>query len=158
MRCSSHTACSDLSTPTAVFAERYFRLFSLEYHPETDIAINNAGFLHHQCQKSNSKHLLKKVKSDTELQEKLKAAADAEAALEIAKDAVFSISVDDLTKAQEEVTNEELEGSAGGGIPRRGYWVGSHWFCVPFNPQISLQHLAPSPAFSGLFIQCRYRC
>ena len=59
---------------------------------------------------------MKKVKSDTELQEKLKAAADAEAALEIAKDAVFSISVDDLTKAQEEVTNEELEGSAGGGV------------------------------------------
>ena len=60
------------------------------------------------------KAFIEKVKSDTELQEKLKAAADAEAALEIAKDAVFSISVDDLTKAQEEVTNEELEGSAGG--------------------------------------------
>ena len=60
------------------------------------------------------KAFIEKVKSDTELQEKLKAAADAEAALEIAKDTVFSISVDDLTKAQEEVTNEELEGSAGG--------------------------------------------
>ena len=71
------------------------------------------------------KAFIEKVKSDTELQEKLKAAADAEAALEIAKDAVFSISVDDLTKAQEEVTNEELEGSAGGGYSSEGIlgWV-----------------------------------
>ena len=64
------------------------------------------------------KAFLEKVKADTSLQEKLKAAADAEAVVAIAKEAGFSISADDLTtKAQSELSelsDQELEGVAGG--------------------------------------------
>ena len=61
------------------------------------------------------KAFLEKVKADTSLQEKLKAAADANAVAAIAKEAGFSISADDLTtKAQSELSDEELEGVAGG--------------------------------------------
>ena len=60
------------------------------------------------------KAFLEKVKSNTELQEKLKAeGADPVA---IAKEAGFMISVDDLKNAQSEISNEELEGVAGGGF------------------------------------------
>ena len=57
---------------------------------------------------------LEKVKGDTSLQEKLKVAADADAVAAIAKEAGFSISADDLTKAQYELSDKELEGVAGG--------------------------------------------
>ena len=60
------------------------------------------------------KAFLEKVQGDTRLQEKLKAAADSDAVLAIAKDAGFSISADDLKKAQSEVSDEELEAAAGG--------------------------------------------
>ena len=61
------------------------------------------------------KAFLEKVKGDTSLQEKLKAAADANAVAAIAKEAGFSISADDLTtKAQSELSDKELEGVAGG--------------------------------------------
>ncbi len=61
------------------------------------------------------KAFLEKVKGDTSLQEKLKAAADANAVAAIAKEAGFSISADDLTtKAQSELSEEELESVAGG--------------------------------------------
>ena len=61
-------------------------------------------------------HFLEKVKSDTELQEKLKAAASAEAAIEIAKDAGFAITEDiqSMQSATVELSDEELEGAAGG--------------------------------------------
>ena len=63
------------------------------------------------------KSFLEKVKTDTSLQEKLKgAAADADAVLEIAKEAGFSISTADLEKAQSELSEEELEGVAGGRV------------------------------------------
>ena len=62
------------------------------------------------------KAFLEKVQGDTSLQEKLKAAADANAVAAIAKEAGFSISVDDLTKAQSELSEEELEGVAGGTV------------------------------------------
>ena len=63
------------------------------------------------------KAFLEKVKADTSLQEQLKAAADSDAVLAIARDAGFSISADDLTtKAQSELSDEELEGVAGGGF------------------------------------------
>ena len=60
------------------------------------------------------KAFLEKAKVDTSLQEKLKAAADANAVAAIAKEAGFSISADDLTKAQSVLSEEELEGVAGG--------------------------------------------
>ena len=60
------------------------------------------------------KAFLEKVKADTTLQEKLKAAADSDAVLAIAKEAGFSVSVDDLKNAQSEISDGELEGAAGG--------------------------------------------
>ena len=60
------------------------------------------------------KAFLEKVKGDTSLQEKLKAAADANTVSAIAKEAGFSISADDINKAQSELSEEELEGVAGG--------------------------------------------
>ncbi|QNI53010.1 nif11-like leader peptide domain protein [Synechococcus sp. BIOS-E4-1] len=56
---------------------------------------------------------LEKVKADTNLQEKLKAAADSDAVLAIAKEAGFSISADDLKNAQSELSDDELEGAGG---------------------------------------------
>ena len=68
------------------------------------------------------KAFLEKVKGDTSLQEKLKAAADANAVAAIAKEAGFSISADDLKNAQSEISEEELEGVAGGSrrCPQQG--------------------------------------
>ena len=60
---------------------------------------------------------LEKVKGDTSLQEKLKAAASPEAAIEIAKAAGFSITPADIQSMQSatvELSDEELEGAAGG--------------------------------------------
>ncbi|KZR63705.1 MULTISPECIES: Nif11-like leader peptide family natural product precursor [Prochlorococcus] len=68
------------------------------------------------------KAFLEKVKGDSNLQEKLKVAADSDAVLAIAKEAGFMISADDLKMAQSEIlltykseiSEEELEGVAGG--------------------------------------------
>ena len=60
------------------------------------------------------KAFLEKVQGDTSLQVKLNAAADSDAALAIANEAGFSISADDLKKAQSEVSDEELENVSGG--------------------------------------------
>ena len=71
------------------------------------------------------KAFLEKVKSDTELQEKLKAATSPKAGLEIAKDAGFSITSEDIQSMQSETaSDEELEGAAGGqsGCQRARSW------------------------------------
>ena len=60
------------------------------------------------------KAFLEAVKADAGLQEQLKAAADADAVVALAKAAGFAISADDLKKAQSEISEEELEGVAGG--------------------------------------------
>ena len=60
------------------------------------------------------KAFLEAVKADAGLQEQLKAAADADAVVALAKAAGFLISVDELKKAQSEISEEELEGVAGG--------------------------------------------
>ena len=61
------------------------------------------------------KAFLEKVKADTSLQEKLKAATDNDAVAAIAKDAGFMISIDDLKNAQvTELSDDELENVAGG--------------------------------------------
>ena len=56
------------------------------------------------------------VKADAGLQEKLNAAADADAVVAIAKAAGFVISAEELQRAQagQEISEEELEGVAGG--------------------------------------------
>jgi predicted ribosomally synthesized peptide with nif11-like leader len=65
------------------------------------------------------KAFLEAVKADAGLQEKLKAAKDADAVVTIAKAAGFVISADELQKAQAaqsyELSDEELEGVSGGG-------------------------------------------
>ncbi len=62
------------------------------------------------------KAFLEAVKADAGLQEKLKAAGDADAVVAIAKAAGFVISAEELKKSQAEVSEEELEGVAGGCI------------------------------------------
>jgi predicted ribosomally synthesized peptide with nif11-like leader len=60
------------------------------------------------------KALLAAVKADAGLQEKLMAAADADAVVAIAKSAGFVISAEELQKTQSDLSDEELEGVAGG--------------------------------------------
>ena len=63
------------------------------------------------------KAFLEKVKGDTGLQERLEGAASPEAGIEIAKDAGFSITAEDIQSMQSatvDVSDEELEGAAGG--------------------------------------------
>ena len=63
------------------------------------------------------KAFLEAVKADAGLQEKLRAAADANAVVAIAKEVGFMISSDELQRAQavgEELSDEELESVAGG--------------------------------------------
>ena len=63
------------------------------------------------------KAFLEAVRADAGLQEKLKEAADADAVVAIAKAAGFAISAEELKRAQGEVSEEEMEGVAGGGGP-----------------------------------------
>ena len=71
------------------------------------------------------KAFLEKVKADTSLKEQLKAAGDADAVVSIAKEEGFSISADDLKKARSEISEEELEGVAGG-VDCGGSCLGSY--------------------------------
>ena len=73
--------------------------------------------------------LLAKLKDDAGLQEKLKGAADIDAAVELAKEAGFDVSKADWLKYQAkqtiELSNEELESVSGGGAwfyTRRVAW------------------------------------
>ena len=85
--------------------------------------------------KEQIKAFLAKVKTDANLQEKLKAAEDTNAVTAIAKEAGFSISADDLKNAQPEISEEELamreisdgelERAAGGGCDRGSDGVNS---------------------------------
>jgi len=68
------------------------------------------------------KAFLEAVKADAGLQEKLKAAGDADAVVAIAKAEGFVISAEELKKSQVEISEEELERVAGGGVPE---------WCVP---------------------------
>ena len=64
------------------------------------------------------KAFLEKVQGDTSLQEKLKAAASPDAAVEIAKDAGFAITAEDIQSMQSatvELSDAELEDAPGGG-------------------------------------------
>ena len=62
------------------------------------------------------KSFLEKVKTDTSLQEKLKGAADADAALAFAKEAGFRITAEDIQSMQSatDLSDDELKGVAGG--------------------------------------------
>jgi predicted ribosomally synthesized peptide with nif11-like leader len=55
------------------------------------------------------------VQADTSLQEKLRAATDADSIASIAKEAGFEITADEVKEAQGELSEEQLKGVAGGG-------------------------------------------
>ena len=70
---------------------------------------------------------LEKVKGDTTLQEKLNGAADADAVVEIAKEAGFAITAEDIQSMQSptaELSDDELEEASGGqsGCQRARSW------------------------------------
>ena len=65
------------------------------------------------------KAFLEKVKGDTSLQEKLNAPTTPEAVIEIAKDAGFSITAEDIQSTQSEtveLSEEQLERANGGNL------------------------------------------
>ena len=73
------------------------------------------------------KAFLAKVKADTSLQENLKAAADSDAVLAIAKETGFMLSTDDLNEAKSmEMSDDELESAAGGGSMRCSQYCGTY--------------------------------
>jgi predicted ribosomally synthesized peptide with nif11-like leader len=61
------------------------------------------------------KAFLEAVKADAGLQEQLKAVADADAVVAIARAAGFLISHDQLNQSQMELADEQLEAVVGGG-------------------------------------------
>ncbi len=73
------------------------------------------------------------IQADTSLQEKLRATTDADSIANIAKEAGFEISADEVKKAQSELSDEQLDGVAGGGYKEdkemwlRGYSGDSCW-------------------------------
>ncbi len=69
------------------------------------------------------KAFIAKVQADTSLQEQLKAAADAETVVAIAKAAGFAITTEDLNSARQNLSDDELEGVAGGN--------GRYWMSLP---------------------------
>jgi len=71
------------------------------------------------------KAFLEAVKADAALQEQLKAAGDADAVVAIAKAAGFVISAEELARAQAEISEDELEGVAGGIV----YTITIMWPC-----------------------------
>lgn len=60
------------------------------------------------------KAFLAKVKADTNLQKQLKAATNADAVVTIAKQANFIVTVEEIKQAQAHISDEEIEGLAGG--------------------------------------------
>ena len=77
------------------------------------------------------KAFLEKVKGDTSIQEKLNGAADADTVVEIAKEAGFAITAEDIQSMQSatvKLSDEELEEAAGGS------WGISCGCCVSCRP------------------------
>ena len=60
------------------------------------------------------KAFLEAVKANASLQEKLKAAADPDAVVAIAKREGFTVSTDELNRVHSNISEDELEGVAGG--------------------------------------------
>ena len=54
------------------------------------------------------------IQSDSALQQKLQGVTDLGAIVDIAKEAGFTISVEELEQAQTELSDEQLDGAAGG--------------------------------------------
>ena len=54
------------------------------------------------------------IQTDPSLQEKLRASTDADSIASIAKEAGFEISAEEIKRAQSELSDEQLDGVAGG--------------------------------------------
>ena len=80
------------------------------------------------------KAFLEKLKGDTTLQEKLKAASDADGVVAIAKEAGFKISAEDLKNTKVELSEEELEGLAGSGTSYTEGYQGCDTRCCKSFP------------------------
>ena len=81
------------------------------------------------------KAFIAKVQADTSLQEQLKAAADVDSVLAIAKEAGFAITAEDIQSMQSapvELSDEELEDAAG------GRWMGGRTGRCMFPGRCSL--------------------
>ena len=77
------------------------------------------------------KAFLEAVKADAGLQEKLKAAKDANSVVEIAKAEGFSFSADELNSSQSEASEAELEGIYGGiNLPPTGPPLTDSFYCA----------------------------
>ena len=85
------------------------------------------------------KAFLEKVKADSSLREKLKVATDVQAVLAIAKDAGFMLSVDDLKSAQSDLSDEEIEGVAGGTVTCTLDWCRNPTLCSQPGVILTLQ-------------------
>lgn len=72
------------------------------------------------------KILLEAVSANAELLDKLKAAGDADAVGAVAKAAGCQVPADELNRATTEVSEEELEGLAGGAVANDVWWVPCH--------------------------------
>ena len=79
------------------------------------------------------KAFLEKVKGDTSLQDRLNAAASPDAAIEIAKEAGFAITAEDIQSMQSatDLSDDELEGVAGGYNQHTAY---PHCICLKTKP------------------------
>ena len=78
---------------------------------------DDGGYSHRTTQAMSEEQLkafLEAVKADTGLQEKLKGVVDADAVVVMAKVSGFVISVEAVTGQGQELSDEELEGIAGG--------------------------------------------
>ena len=75
------------------------------------------------------KAFIAKVQGDTSLQEKLKAASDADGVVAIAKEAGFSISADDFKNTTAEIEDAELEAAAGGDNCPGDLLTSAGWAC-----------------------------
>ena len=81
------------------------------------------GYSHCTTQAMSEEQLkafLEAVRADAGLQEKLNAATDPDFVVEIAKEAGFLISAEELQRSQAEIKSEELEGVAGGASTAAG--------------------------------------
>jgi len=108
---SLHVSLQNLAPPPALSGFFLLDTELLERLCHNHLSINS------QMSEEQLKSFLEKVKSDTELQEKLKAAASAEATVEIAKEAGFSITAEDIQSMQSttvDMSDAELEAAAGG--------------------------------------------
>ena len=79
------------------------------------------------------KAFLEAIKNDAGLQEKLKAAGDADAVVAIAKAAGFVISVEELKNTQLELSEQELDGLSGGCLYSGAYSDAEPAKCAPYT-------------------------